>query len=119
MNDLIDTALERLAKIEAGFGDYTDDEPFDIPRFDATRLLSLDPSIRHTTIFPEQLLKNDGTVVKQIIESIAPSRPELREANATFSDGSRGGLTVRSFLSSNAIRSTNSMDEHQIDLCLE
>ena len=117
MNDLIDTALERLAKIEAGFGDYTDDEPFDIPRFDATRLLSLDPSIRHTTIFPEQLLKNDGTVVKQIIESIAPSRPELREANATFSDGSRGGLTVRSFLSSNAIRSTNSMDEHQIDLC--
>jgi hypothetical protein len=117
MNALIDTALDRLAKIEAGAGDYTDDEPFDIPRFDATRLLSLDSSIRHTTLQPEKLLKNDGTVVTQIIESIAPSRPELREANGTFSDGSRGGLTVRSFLSSNAIRSTNSMDEKQIDLC--
>ena len=37
--------------------------------------------------------------------------------NATFSQGARGGLTVRSFLSSNAIRATNSMDENQIDLC--
>ncbi len=117
MNTLIDTALDRLAKIEGGNGDYTDDEPVDIPRFDGARLLSLDPSIRHTTIQPEKLLKNDGTIVTQIIESIAPSRPELKEANGTFSDGGRGGLTVRSFLSSNAIRSTNSMDETQIDLC--
>jgi hypothetical protein len=117
MNELIKTALDRLADIKSGKGDYSDDEPFDIPKFDATRLLSLDPSIRHTTLHPEKLLKNNGTVVTQIIESIAPSRPELKDANGTFAEGSRGGLTVRSFLSSNAIRSTNSMDETKIDLC--
>jgi hypothetical protein len=117
MNRLIDDALERLQKIEAGNDIYTDDAPFSIPRFDGARLLSLDPSIRHTTLFPEKLLKNDGTIAIQIIESIAPSRPELREANQTFSEGAREGLTVRSFLSSNAIRATNSMDELQIDLC--
>jgi hypothetical protein len=117
MNRLIDDALELLQKIEAGQATYTDDAPFNIPRFDGARLLSLDPSIRHTTLFPEKLLKNDGSIVVQFVESIAPSRPELKEANQTFSEGSREGLTVRSFLSSNAIRATNSMDELQIDLC--
>ena len=117
MNRLIDDALELLQRIEAGKYIYTDDAPFNIPKFDAARLLSLDPSIRHTTLFPEKLLKNDGSIVVQIIESIAPSRPELSDANHTFSEGSREGLTVRSFLSSNAIRANNSMDETQIDLC--
>ncbi len=117
MNRLIDDALEILQRIEAGKHIYTDDAPFNIPKFDGARLLSLDPSIRHTTLFPEQLLKNDGSIEIKIIESIAPSRPELREANQTFSEGAREGLTVRSFLSSNAIRASNSMDETQIDLC--
>jgi len=117
MNRLIDDALELLQRVEAGKYIYTDDAPFNIPKFDGARLLSLDPSIRHTTLFPEKLLKNDGSIAVQIVESLAPSRPELAEANQTFSEGSREGLTVRSFLSSNAIRATNSMDETQIDLC--
>jgi hypothetical protein len=117
MNRLIDDALELLQGIEEGKHIYTDDAPFNIPKFDGARLLSLDPSIRHTTLFPQKLLKNDGSIVIQVIESIAPSRPELREANQTFSEGAREGLTVRSFLSSNAIRANNSMDEQQIDLC--
>ena len=117
MNRLIDDAQELLKKIEAGQHIYTDDAPFNIPRFDGARLLSLDSSIRHTTLFPEKLLKNDGSIVIQFVESIAPPRPELKDANQTFSEGSREGLTVRSFLSSNAIRATNSMDELQIDLC--
>lgn len=117
MNGLIDDALELLQRIEAGKYIYTDDAPFNIPKFDGARLLSLDPSIRHTTLFPEKLLKNDGSIAVQIVESLAPSRPELKEANQTFSEGSREGLTVRSFLSSNAIRAANSMDETQIDLC--
>jgi hypothetical protein len=79
--------------------------------------LSLDSSIRHTTARPQKLLKNDGTVVTQSIESIAPPRPDLAKLNRTFGEGARGGLTVRSFLSSNAIRSTDSMDEKQIRLC--
>src|SRR6266498_5177452 len=117
MNRLIDIALGQLQRIETGKDIYTDDGPFNIPGFDNARLLSLDSSIRHTTLQPEKLLKNDGTVVKQVVESIAPSRPELARLNRTVSEGARGGLTVRSFLSSNAIRSTNSMDEKQIDLC--
>ena len=117
MNRLIDLASDRLQQINDGKDIYTDDAPFDIPGFDNARLLSLDLTVRHTTVQPEKLLKNDGTIVTQIIESIAPPRPELAQLNSTFSQGARGGLTVRSFLSSNAIRATNSMDENQIDLC--
>ncbi len=69
MNRLIDDALELLQKIEAGQNIYTDDAPFNIPRFDGARLLSLDSSIRHTTLFPEKLLKNDGSIVIQFVES--------------------------------------------------
>ena len=107
MNRLIDDALELSRRIEAGQNIYSDDAPFNIPRFDGARLLSLDSSILVTTILPEKLLKNDGSILVQLVESIAPPRPELKEANQTFSDGAREGLTVRSFLSSNAIRATN------------
>lgn len=117
MNRLIDIALGQLKRIEAGKDIYSDDAPFNIPGFDNARLLSLDASIRHTTVQPEKLLKNDGTLVTQVVESVAPSRPELAKLNRTFGEGARGGLTIRSFLSSNAIRSTNSMDEKQIELC--
>ncbi len=117
MNDFIEEALRKLAEINEGSEFYTDDAPFDIAGFDNARLLSLDSSIRHTTIQPEKFLKNDGTIVTQIVESIAPPRPELAQLNRTFSQGARGGLTVKSFLSSNAIRATDSLDEKQIDLC--
>ncbi|HWH76891.1 MAG TPA: hypothetical protein VNT76_05945, partial [Candidatus Binatus sp.] len=117
MNRLIDIALNQWKRIEAGKELYSDDGPFNIPGFDNARLLSLDSTIRHTTVQPEKLLKNDGTVVKSVVESVAPPRPELAKLNRTFGEGARGGLTIRSFLSSNAIRSTNSMDEKQIDLC--
>jgi len=117
MNRLIDIALRQLQRIEAGKDTYSDDAPFNIPGFDNARLMSLDSTIRHTTVQPEKFLRNDGTVIKQAVESVAPPRPELAKLNRTFSEGARGGLTIRSFLSSNAIRSTNSMDEKQIDLC--
>ena len=117
MNDLIEQAQRKLAEISEGLTFYTDDAPFDIAGFDNARLLSLDSSIRHTTIQPEKLLKNDGSIVVQIVPSIAPPRPELAQSNKTFADGARNGLTVKSFLSSNAIRATDSMDEKQIDLC--
>jgi len=117
MNQLIEIATERLQRINAGRDFYTDDAPFDIGGWDDARLLSLDSSIRHTTLRPEKLLKNDGSIVTQIVESIAPPIPTLATQNKTFVTGARGGLTLKSFLSSNAIRSTNSMDENQIDLC--
>jgi hypothetical protein len=117
MNRLIEIALAQWKRIAGGKDLYTDDGPFNIPGFDNARLMSLDPTIRHTTAQAEKLLKNDGSVIKSVVESVAPPRPELAKLNRTFSEGARGGLTIRSFLSSNAIRSTNSMDEKQIDLC--
>jgi hypothetical protein len=117
MNRLIAIAQRQIKNIEAGKNVYSDDAPFNLPGFDNARLMSLDLSSRYTTAQPEKLLKNDDTVVKQLVESVAPPRPELAKLNRTFGEGARGGLTIRSFLSSNAIRSTDSMDEKQIDLC--
>lgn len=117
MNQLIDVATQRLNQINEGHDFYTDDAPFDIGGWDDTRLQSLDLSIRHSTLQPEKLLKNDGTISVQISDSIAPPIPTLASANKTFVTGARGGLTLKSFLSSNAIRSTNSLDESKIDLC--
>jgi hypothetical protein len=108
MNKLIDTALKRLSQI----GD--DDDIFLVPRGDGARLMQLDPSIHHSTISPQKLLKNDGTIVTQIVESVRLPNPELAQQNATFNNGTRL-LTVRSFLSANATRGTNSMDG--VDWC--
>lgn len=117
MNRLIALATKKLQQIQEGKGPYPDDAPFDTVGFDGARLQSLDLSVRHTTIRPAKFLKSDGTIVTEIVPSIAPPRPELAKTNATFHEGSQGGITVKSFLSSNAIRATNSMDERQMDLC--
>lgn len=108
MNKLIDDALQKLHEIEAG--PYsTDDAPFIIPRGDGARLMELDLSIHHSTVKPQKLLKNDGTIVTQIVESVRLADPSLADLNATFEGGTRF-LTVRSFLSANATRATDSMD---------
>ena len=50
----------------------------------------------------------------QIVESVRRPAPASEKANASFNSGTRL-LTLRSFLSANAIRSTDSMDG--IDWC--
>src|ERR1700744_4089718 len=117
MNKLIDEAQQLYAGVQAGKNFYSDDAPFPIPGFDDARLQSMDTSIRHTTAQPEKLLKNDGSIVTEMVPSVYPPRLELAKLGRTFKEGARDGLTVHSFLSSNAIRSTNSMDEKKIDLC--
>jgi hypothetical protein len=113
MNGLIDDALKKLREIESG--PYPDDDAaFIIPRGDGARLMELDPSIHHSTVGPQKLLKNDGNIVTQIVESVRLPDPSLADQNATFEGGTRF-LTVRSFLSANAIRATDSMDG--IDQC--
>jgi hypothetical protein len=108
MNKLIDDALEKLHEIEAG-PHPDDDAPFIIARGDGARLMELDLSIHHSTVNPQKLLKNDGNIVTQIVESVRLADPALADLNATFDGGTRF-LTVRSFLSANAIRATDSMD---------
>jgi hypothetical protein len=52
--------------------------------------------------------------VTQIVESVRVADPELAKQNASFENGTRL-LTIKSFLSANATRATDSMDG--IDYC--
>jgi hypothetical protein len=114
MNRLIAIALERMAKIGAGTYRYPDDDMFIIPMSDNSRLMRLDPSIDHATMKPRKLIRNDGTIEDCcVVESVRPVSSSPEE-NASFWDGTRI-LTLRSFLSTRAIRSTHSMTE--IDYC--
>jgi pimeloyl-ACP methyl ester carboxylesterase len=108
MNRLIDTAQKRL-KARDG-----DDDVFLVPRGEGARLLQLDTSIDHATVKPQRLLRNDGSIVTQIVESVRPAGGESEKANGSFEHGTRL-LTLKSFLSANAIRSKDSMED--IDWC--
>ena len=118
MNRLIDDALEKLREIEAGHP-----IPTMMPAlFTASqtgrigaRLIELDLSIHHSTVNPQKLLKNDGTIVTQIVESVRLPDPDTCRVKAQHSTAVREFLTVSSFLSANAIRATDSMDGNQID----
>jgi pimeloyl-ACP methyl ester carboxylesterase len=123
MNDLIDYAQQRLSR-EAKDGYFSDNDVLVIRgggnpgAGDAGRafLFVMDPSIAElrTSLRPHQLLKNDGTVETRIIESVKVATPDQAEANRTFDRGTKI-YTLRSFLSSNAMRATNSLDG--IDFC--
>jgi pimeloyl-ACP methyl ester carboxylesterase len=106
MNRLIDLAREKLKA--------NDDDVFLVVRGEGARLMELDPSVHHSTVKPRQLLKNDGTVAIGIVESVRPIGRGSERQNASFSSGTRL-LTARSFLSANAIRARDSMDD--IDWC--
>jgi pimeloyl-ACP methyl ester carboxylesterase len=113
MNRLIEVALAETRDMKAGKAAYPDDDVFLIVRGEGARLMDIDPSVHHSTLKPQKLLKNDGTILKQIVESVRRARGSP-EQNAAFSTGTRL-LTIRSFLSANAIRATDSMDG--IDWC--
>lgn len=114
MKKLIDLALDRQARMKDGKHQYPDDDAFVVARGTGARLMQLDLSVHHSTARPRKLLKNDGTVVTQIVESVRRAAPQLASQNATFENGTLF-LTIKSFLSANAIRATDSMDG--IDYC--
>jgi hypothetical protein len=107
-NQLIATALDRLEKIKAGKGLYSDDEPLTIPganfRGGNNRLFSEDTELWAHTRKAWPLLHSDGSVATQIVNSVRV--PE----NVTSLTASleRGALktTVRKFLSTYAVRVT-------------
>ena len=114
MNRLIEIALAKMEHIEAGTYRYPDDDAFIIPRGDGGRLLRLDPSIDHSTLEPRKLIRNDGNIEDCcIVESVRPVSGSPEESEAFWS-GTRM-LTLRSFLSTRAIRSTHAMND--IDWC--
>jgi pimeloyl-ACP methyl ester carboxylesterase len=114
MNRLIDLALEKLQRMTSGQAPYPDNDIFPVVRGEGARLLRLDTRVHHSTLNPQKLLKNDGTIVTRIVESVRRPFRDLPESNASFEGGTHL-LTVRSFLSANAIRATDSMDV--IDWC--
>jgi pimeloyl-ACP methyl ester carboxylesterase len=113
MNNLIADALHIRASIEAGNHVPTDDDGFVFYRT-AARLSNFSTGVHCCTLQPRKLLKNDGTIdASQIVRTVRAPDPGVREEDASF--GGTKFLTLTSFLSANAIRSTHSLDD--IDWC--
>ena len=109
MNRLIDDALSRTKAMRAGTATYPDDDAMVVTRFEGARLMELDTSVHRATAEPARLLRNDGTIVSRIVESVRKPARGYARRNASFNGGARV-MTVRSFLSANAVRATDSMD---------
>lgn len=108
MNRLIDIAEGKLKQIDAGTYRYPDGDAFIVPRGDNSRLYILELDIENGSHKPVKLLKNDGSIDDCC--TVTSVRPVINdpEANREF----RGGtifLTLKSFLSVRAMRSTDSM----------
>ena len=123
-NDWIDRALYIREQIKQGKWIYPDNDDITIGRGGGSQagggsganLFVMDPTISCCTNQPAKLLKDNGTIVTQIIKSVRVGDPTRAVGNATFDDGAKD-LTVTSFLSANAIRATDSLDNDQIDWC--
>jgi hypothetical protein len=109
MNRLIDDALAKVKLMSEGKYYYPDDDAFVVVGGAGARLMELDLSIHHGTVKPQKLLKNDGSLVTEMVKSVRRPNLRLAKQSATFENGARL-LTVRSFLSANATRATDSMD---------
>jgi hypothetical protein len=114
MNDLITKALAMRAKMESGQVEPSDDDSFVVYHASA-RLSDFSTGVHRGTLSPRKLLKNDGTVQTQVINTVRISDPGNEEDDASFNGGGVMDLTLTSFLSANAIRSTHSLDG--IDWC--
>jgi pimeloyl-ACP methyl ester carboxylesterase len=119
MNRLIERSQAKLALMKAGTYGFPDDDIVVIPRGGnpgsgpgaAAGLFALDPSIGGvmSTVRPEKLLRNDGTIVTQAVHSVYVPDLKLKQLHYTFGNGTKI-LSIRSFLSANAVRSTNALD---------
>jgi hypothetical protein len=124
MNRLIDSARDKLARMKRNDYPYPDDDIMVIPRGGnpnsgpgaAAALFIAQPDIAavNSTSKPARLLRNDGSIATQVIKSVYVADPKLARDNLRFSSGTKV-YTLRSFLSANAIRAKNSMDD--IDYC--
>jgi hypothetical protein len=104
-------AKERMAKNDY---QYPDNDIVLVPFSDqdgSAGLMLMDTSIPEfmSTSKPEKLLKNDGSIVTQIVHSVAVPELGQAKANRQFNAGTKV-LTFTSYLSANATRSTNALD---------
>jgi len=119
MNEQIAKVQALAASIKAGQSIYPDNDVVLVPFSDqagAARLDQMDPSIPEimSTRRPEKFLRNDGTIVTQIVKSVENPHPAQARRNRTFDDGTKM-LTVKAYLSTNAVKSKDSNED--IDHC--
>ena len=119
LNAIIDDVQRRLERIKASTYPYADDDVVVIPRagnpgagpYGTIYINQLDPTIArmNSTVRPQKVLKNDGSVVTEIAKSVIVPDPSLPKEALSFGLGTKL-LTLRSFMSANAVRATNSAD---------
>ncbi len=113
MNRLIDKAIAMREQVRQGKSNTTDDAPFIVYR-DRARLMDFSMSVHPGTKEPRKLLKNDGSIVTEVVRSVRVPITANAKLDKTLSRGTMF-LTLTSFLSSNAIRAEDSIDD--IDWC--
>ena len=105
-NEIVQAALDRLAIIKDGKGDYSDDEPYTVPGASLlgfnNKLFAEDTRLMSHTKAPWPLLHADGSVTTEIVHSVRV--PEGRALTPTL--GAAMQATVHSYLTSFAIRTT-------------
>jgi hypothetical protein len=124
MNRLIDMAQDKLARMKRNEYPYPDDDIIVIPRGGnpgsgpgaSAALFIAEPDIAavNSTVRPEKLLRNDGSITTEVVKSVYVANPKLSQDNLRFRSGTKV-YTLRSFLSANAIRARDSMED--IDYC--
>jgi hypothetical protein len=114
MNRLIASAAAAAGQLGTDRAPFPDNNVFLIVRAQGARLPYNDPVAETATASPRKLLKNNGSVVTQIVQTVRPATGSDGVQNATFDGGARL-LTLKSFLTANAIRSANSLTD--IDWC--
>ena len=113
MNRLIAKAQKTREEMAAGRHMPADDDAFIVYR-NAARIEQLDTDVYCCTEKPQRLLKNDGSIDgSQIVRSVRLPDPKNAQRDGQYEDMRMATLT--SFLSTNAIKSTNSFDG--IDWC--
>jgi pimeloyl-ACP methyl ester carboxylesterase len=113
MNRLIDKAQKIEADLKSGKDPRGDDEPF-IAYRDRARLSDISTGVWCCTERPEKLLKNDGSISTEVVHSVRVSTPKNAKVDSSLNGGALF-LTVKSFLSANAIRSKDALND--IDIC--
>ncbi|OBZ94486.1 hypothetical protein ADU59_14875 [Pararhizobium polonicum] len=110
-NEIVDAALARLKMIEAGKGEFSNDEPFVVKgvgiRALGARLYQPDLSFAAHTKQPYMLLRADGTRPVEIIKSVRPPAGGKQVLSMLNELGAMNySTTVRGFLANSAIRAT-------------
>ena len=112
MNKLVEKALKMKAEMAAGKAFPVDDAPY-VSHRNGARLVQLDRTVDAKTDTPRKLVKDDGSIVNDIVTTVRPCVPRIKESDATYAESI--DVTVKSFLGAGATRSKHAMTE--VDHC--